>query len=161
MRVRAVAGVDDVAVERGRDALGETRFGVAHDEHAHAHCGQRDRRIFDGFALRRKAQVLGGKVDDVGAQAKLGDVERRERARTLFEEQVCADAAVEQLAGRLALELRGPLEDIGDLGADKSSRSMRLRRIRIDRYLVRLREGSGASETLTCSRRLVGMKRPT
>ena len=116
MRVRSVARVDDVAVERRRDAFGEAGFGMADDEHADPHCSQRNSRIFDGLAFRRKAQVFGGKVDDVGAQAKFGNVERRERARALFEEHIRADAAVEQLTGRLAFELGGPLEDIGEVG---------------------------------------------
>ena len=56
-----------------------------------------------------------GKVDDVGTESQLGEIERRERARALFEEHVDASLTGQQRSGSLALELGGPFEDVREL----------------------------------------------
>ena len=89
MRVRAVAGVDDVAVERNGDPLGKARFPVPHDETRKAHRAERDGGVLERFAFVARLR-FSGEVDDVGAQAQFGEVERRERPRALLEEHVGA-----------------------------------------------------------------------
>ena len=51
MGVAAVAGVDDVALERLGETVGKTGLGVTRDDHAHAHRRQRNRGIGDRLAF--------------------------------------------------------------------------------------------------------------
>ena len=56
--VHAVARIDDVTVERERNALRKTGFVMAYDEHADAERAERKRGVFQRLAFGCKTQAL-------------------------------------------------------------------------------------------------------
>ena len=111
VRVRAVARVDDVAVERFREPARKTRFGVAHDDHADADRAQRDRGVGDRLALPQR-RCAGRERDHVCADPLFGERERRRRARARFEKQVEDGNAGEEIATRAADSLNAVARSI-------------------------------------------------
>ncbi len=161
MRVTAVAGVDDVPVENQRDAARKSGLRMPHDDHVHAHRGERDCRVLDRLAFAQ-TRLARPNRDDVGAQAFLRERERGHRARALLEEHVDARDAVEEPAAAARVRNRRCAAKMYSISsALRSSRSMRLRLVRNDSDLVVFRRMRPSTLTATRSRRLVGMKRPT
>src|SRR5579863_695558 len=115
MRVRAVARINYMSVERLRDTLRKTGLGVAHDRDADAERAERNRRILERLAFRSETQIFWREIHDVGPEPQLGEIERRECAGALLEEHVDARDSFEQRTGRFALELRRALEYIREL----------------------------------------------
>jgi len=88
VRAAAVAGVDEARAGPGARREGGDRavVGVAHHETVHAHCLEVAHGVELGFALlgRRGHHV---ETEDVGAQARRGELEAAARARRGFEER--------------------------------------------------------------------------
>jgi hypothetical protein len=92
--VRAVAGVDDAALEAARQHLGGAGGGVADDEDVDAHRLDRAGGVDEGFALAGGAAFF-AEIDDVGAKPRSGQGEAEAGAGAVFEEGVDDDAAAQ------------------------------------------------------------------
>ena len=163
MRVRAVAGVDDVAVERFGQPARKAGLGVAHDDDAHADRAQRDRGVGDRLAFA-EARGAGRERDDVGADALFGQRERRGGARAGFEEEIENRDAGEQRASGAGFGTR-PERRMTDAISSRERSSMSSR-LRGEDLVCMLPVGDGhivarrrlrRETTSMCSRRLVGM----
>ena len=124
MFVAAVAGVDDGAVDLFGEQLHGAGIRVTDNQHVRVHGVQGHRGIDDRLALFDRT---GGDrhVDDVGAKAFGGQLERGARARRGFEEQIDQGAAAEHgvfLVGAAVLfdVALGGVEQIGDLVGGKA-----------------------------------------
>ena len=97
--VRAVAGVDDRALDLARQKMNGASGLMAHDENVRPHGVERRRGVDERLALLHRG---GGDrhVHDVGAEPLAGDLERRLGAGRGLEEQVDLRAAAQ---GRLLL----------------------------------------------------------
>ena len=102
MLVRAVAGVDDRAVDLLRQQLDRARRMMAHDDDVGPHGVQRHRRVDQRLALLHRG---GGDVHvhDVGAEPLAGQFERRLRARRTLEEQIDMRSPAQNIALLLRL----------------------------------------------------------
>ena len=119
--VGPVAGVDHRRGELVRDALGNARHLVAHDDDVGVHGVEGLRGVEDRLGLRH-ARGRGREVHDVRREALAGDLEARARARRGLEEQVDQGAAAQgrhllDLAASDLLHVPGRLEDALDLVA--------------------------------------------
>ena len=85
--MRSVAGVHDI----GRYSGGEIHAGsggrVAHYHHIHLHGQDIVYRVEERFSLAHTA-AGGREIDNVGAQAAFGELERHPRACTALEKQI-------------------------------------------------------------------------
>ena len=119
MLVHAVAGVDDGGLADAGQQVARARGGVAQHDHARRHRLDVERGVHQRLALDH-AGGGDGDVQRVGAQALLGDLERRAGARARLEEQVDDGAAAQRrhlLDGAPAdfLHRLGGVEDEHDL----------------------------------------------
>jgi hypothetical protein len=147
--VRAVAGVDHVAL----DALGEEprRAGraVADDDHVDLHGLEVPRRVDQRLALRH-ARPRARDAHRVGAHALLGELERDARARARLEEQVDDRLPAERRdlldrpLAHLAERQRGVEHELELVAAEPLERQQVLAERRGARRRVRRRRRRGA-----------------
>ena len=102
MLVRAVARVDDGAVDLAREQMDGAGLVMAHDDDVRAHRIQRHRRIDQRLALL-DAGIADRHVHHVGAEALAREFERGLRAGGRLEEQV--DLRAPAQCGALLLDL--------------------------------------------------------
>ena len=118
MLVRAVAGIDDAALDVTGEQQGGAGIGVAHDQHVGVHGVERHRRVDEGLALLdRRARHRD--VDHVGAEPLARELERGARARRGLEEEQQHGAPAEQAPALLHLAVQrdialGKVEKVGD-----------------------------------------------
>ena len=103
MFVRAVAGVDDGAIDLARQQMHGAGLMVAHDDDVGPHGVEGDRGVDQRLALLH-AGIADRHVHHVGAEALAGEFERGLRAGRGLEEQIDQRAAAQ--GGRLLLDLR-------------------------------------------------------
>jgi len=123
MFVRAVAGVDDGAINLARQEMHGAGLMMTHDDDVGAHGVERHRRVDQRLALLH-AGVADRHVHDIGAEALAGQFERGLRAGGGLEEQIDLRAPAQR--GALLLDLArhvdggvGEVQQVLDLGAGK------------------------------------------
>ena len=107
MFVRAVARVDDRAVDFSREQVDRAGRGMAHDDDVRPHGVQRDRRVDQRLALLH-AGIGDRHVHDVCAEPLSREFERRLRAGGRLEEQIDLRAPAQRRA--LLLDLAGDVD---------------------------------------------------